>query len=197
MERGNMSGTAMGKSRRGGLVLVLLGLLLVWLPPLVAADPGPTKGSAVTQVDPHEKCPVCGMFVARYPEWVTQMHLADGQLLFFDGMKDMLAYYFNPGDFGGREGAAVTALWAKDYYTTQWIDARSAYFVTGSEVHGPMGHEFIPVDSEEKAQVFKRDHRGEKILGFEEIDPELVEAMRGAHRMRRQMGDGHQMGSGH
>ncbi|MFH7319023.1 nitrous oxide reductase accessory protein NosL [Desulfurivibrio sp. D14AmB] len=139
----------------------------------------------VEQVGAREKCPVCGMFVARYPPWITQLHLGDGKVHFFDGMKDLLAYYFDPAAFGGRKGAKVTAIWAKDYYTLQWLDGRSAYYVIGSGVHGPMGHEFIPLASEEKARAFLRDHQGREILRFEEITPELVGSMRGVHTMGR------------
>lgn len=169
---------------KGALKVLFLALILsLWLPAFGAA--GPKTPLPVEQVGVREKCPVCGMFVARYPHWITQLHLATGKVHFFDGMKDLLAYYFNPESFGGGKGVEVTAIWAKDYYTLQWIDGRSAYYVIGSGIHGPMGHEFIPLDSEEKAQTFLRDHQGREILRFEEITPELVQEMRGGHTMGR------------
>lgn len=162
-------------------VLVGSGVLLL----LVAGGWAVAKPGPLAQISPREKCPVCGMFVARYPDWHTQLHLADGKVHHFDGMKDLLAYYFAPEKFGGRADQQAVAIWAKDYYTLEWIDGHAAYYVIGSGVHGPMGHEFIPLDSEEKARTFLADHRGERILRFEEIKAELVEELRSGHRMRR------------
>ena len=30
-----------------------------------------------------DKCPVCGMFVFKYPDWVAQIHFTDGPVFFF------------------------------------------------------------------------------------------------------------------
>ncbi|MDZ7640917.1 MAG: nitrous oxide reductase accessory protein NosL [Desulfurivibrio sp.] len=167
-------------SKKGWLLLILL--LLWW--PAVAVAQGTPAPVPEEKIDAREKCPVCGMFPARYPQWISQLQLAGGEVFYFDGMKDLLAYYFNPAEFGGAADQEVAAIWTRDYYTTEWIDARRAYFVTGSDVHGPMGHEFVPLASEDKARSFKKDHGGEQILRFEQIDPELVHSLRSGHRMR-------------
>lgn len=137
----------------------------------------------VEELDRQVRCPVCGMFVANYPEWVSQLHLDGDEAHHFDGMKDLLAYYFDPAKFDGRTDAEVKAIWARDYYTLEWIEARQAYFVVGSSVHGPMGHEFIPLASREAAEAFKKDHQGEEILTFDEITVERVNSMRSGHQM--------------
>ena len=171
-----------------GLVLALL--LLLPAGGLAGEEEAATGRGAelpppVENLSQREKCPVCGMFVARYPEWISQLHLDDGKAHHFDGMKDLLAYYFNPEKFGGRADAVVKAIWAKDYYTLQWVEARQAWFVVGSRVHGPMGHEFIPLASREAAEAFMRDHQGEEIMTFDEITAERVQNMRTGHRMGR------------
>lgn len=160
-------------------------------PMAVAAQPGADTPPAVEKVNPREKCPVCGMFVARYPNWISQLHLDGGETLHFDGMKDLLAYYFNPESFGGKKEAEVKAVWAKDYYTLQWVEARQAHFVVGSNVHGPMGHEFIPLDSRQAAENFMKEHQGREILTFDEITPEKVRMMRTGHQMKMKMKMGH------
>lgn len=165
----------------GKRVLLLL-LLLWWCPAVAVAEmPAPVPEE---EINPRERCPVCGMFPTNYPPWISQLHLAGGEVLFFDGMKDLLAYYFAPADFGGEAQQQVAAIWLRDYYTQEWIDGKQAYYVIGSAVHGPMGHEFVPLDSAEKARSFKRDHGGEEILRFNEIDAELVDSLRSGHRMR-------------
>ena len=130
------------------------------------------------------RCPVCGMFVAKYADWITQVRHTDGTVQFFDGVKDMLAYYFDPVAFGGAARESIQEIWVKDYYTLAWLDGRQAFYVTGSDTYGPMGHEFIPFSSPEAATAFLQDHHGKKVLSFDDITPALVESMRSGHKMK-------------
>lgn len=138
------------------------------------------------EVTGEHRCSVCGMFVAKYPEWVSQILLADGRVMMFDGPKDMLAFFFAPEEYGEGE-VKITALTVKDYYSQQWLDGRTALYVTGSDVRGPMGEEFVPVSSREAAATFMQDHHGTAILSFEEITPDLVQSMREGHKMKGHM----------
>ena len=130
------------------------------------------------------RCPVCGMFVAKYPNWITQIRLADDTVQVFDGAKDMLAYYFDPTKFGGPDRESIQEVWVKDYYTLEWLDGRKAYYVIGSDTYGPMGHEFIPFSSPEAAANFQQDHHGKEVLSFDQITAALVESMRSGHKMK-------------
>lgn len=157
-------------------ILLTLFFLLVGLG-LALAEP-------VEKVDPRERCPVCGMFVAKYPNWLTQLREVDGAVRSFDGMKDLMAYYFKPAQYGGKQGTVVREIWARDYYTLAWLDARTAYYVAGSDVYGPMGLELIPFASEKAAQAFARDHHGKQVLPFAAITEELVQSLRTGQQMR-------------
>ncbi|SDK06419.1 nitrous oxide reductase accessory protein NosL [Aliiruegeria lutimaris] len=44
---------------------------------------------------PRDTCPVCGMFVAQYPEWVATILWDDGIAVQFDGAKDFFKYLDN------------------------------------------------------------------------------------------------------
>ena len=44
----------------------------------------------------------------------------------------------------------------------------------GSDVYGPMGHELIPFFTKEDAAEFKKDHKGTRILVFEQITPAVI-----------------------
>lgn len=135
----------------------------------------------LAEVTANEPCAVCGMLVAKYPGWVAQVRLSDGKVVMFDGPKDMLAYYFAPAEYGAGE-ATVTDIVVRDYYSQKWIDGRAAVYVVGSDVYGPMGSEFVPFESREAATSFAKDHRGERILTFEEVDMALVQNMRKMHK---------------
>lgn len=152
------------------LMLLVIGSTPAW------AEPEATVGAK-------ERCPVCGMFVAKYPNWITQVRLSDGSVRYFDGMKDLLAYYFQPQQYGGKAGS-IREIWAKDYYTLAWLDGRTAYYVVGSDIYGPMGLEFIPFAGEKAAQAFAKDHHGKQVLSFKAITEELVNTLRIGQQMR-------------
>jgi len=120
-------------------------------------------------VDKEDKCPVCGMFVYKYPKWATEIKYEDTKYL-FDGVKDMMKYYFKHRD-------GIKEILVRDYYTQKVIDATKAYFVIGSDIYGPMGNELITFSDEKSAKIFYLDHRGTKILRFDTITQELVHSL--------------------
>jgi copper chaperone NosL len=130
------------------------------------------------------RCPVCGMFVGKYQQWLAQVRLTDGTSAAFDGVKDMAAYTFTPQNFGATKGVEVKNILVKDYYTLAWTDGRKAFYVLGSDVLGPMGHELVPFAARDGAENFYKDHHGTKILTFAEITPELIESLRKGHKMK-------------
>lgn len=116
-----------------------------------------------------EKCPVCGMFVAKYPDWAAQVRFTDGARLVFDGAKDLLRYLADMGRYGGtHQRGDVAAVYVTDYYSLEPIDGTTAFYVAGSDVYGPMGKELLPFAVRAEAEEFLRDHRGSRIVGFEE-----------------------------
>ena len=118
------------------------------------------------RVSKDEKCPICGMFVYKYPKWVAQIFYKDGHYS-FDGVKDMLKYYYE-----NKNG--ISKILVTDYYSQKTINAFTAYFVVGSDVYGPMGDELIPFNSKSEAKTFSMDHKGFKVLKFDEITEKEV-----------------------
>ena len=133
----------------------------------------------VIHVGEDEKCPVCGMFVAKHPRWATRMNYEqNGKPMthVFDGVKDMFKFYYNPSKWGNytkQRDEALTLL-VTDYYTQEAIDGKKAFYVIGSDVVGPMGKELIPFGTEKSAQTFLKDHKGTKVLRFSEVNEKLV-----------------------
>ncbi len=118
-----------------------------------------------------ERCPVCGMFVAPYPEWIATIVLNDGTQVFFDGCKDMFRYYFK---LSQKERDDIKKLYVTEYYTTVFYPVSEIFFVLGSDVYGPMGKELIPVAGKSNAETFMRDHNGRQILTFDQITEDLL-----------------------
>jgi nitrous oxide reductase accessory protein NosL len=125
-----------------------------------------------------DKCPVCGMFVAKYPDFLAQIVFKDGSRVFFDGVKDMMKYYlalpkYNPA----KQGADIAAIFVTDYYSLSPIDGFKAYYVYGSNVYGPMGKELIPFKGESEAKEFLKDHGGRSLLRFNDLNDNLIKVI--------------------
>lgn len=125
-----------------------------------------------------DKCPVCGMFVSKYPDWVATVTFRDSTTLFFDGAKDFFTYYHNMRKYTpARKQDAISAITVKDYYTLKPINARQAYFVSGSNVYGPMGKELVPFGKQADAQAFAKDHKGKQVLRFADVTQAVLKTL--------------------
>lgn len=139
-----------------------------------------TDAQAAQKIDvPKDaKCPVCGMFVAKYPKWAAVITMKDGHKHYFDGVKDMMKYYFDPKKYHAKQGKDdFASIQVSDYYTLSKLDGTKAFYVVGSNVYGPMGNELIPFSSMDAAKDFSKAHAGKKILKFDEINAETVDSL--------------------
>ncbi|XOB61507.1 nitrous oxide reductase accessory protein NosL [Campylobacterota bacterium DY0563] len=133
-------------------------------------------------VEEDEKCPVCGMFVAKYPRWAAQIIYSHGShehKFSFDGVKDLMKFYFDPKRWISSNNHMVNKdnikkILVTDYYSQEAIDGAKAYYVIGSDVYGPMGHELIPFEKLEDAKTFKADHSGKLIIEFDKLKEEEI-----------------------
>ena len=145
---------------------------------LAVAGSGAAVKGAVT-VPSGAKCPVCGMFVAKYPDWTATARFKDGTASYYDGPKDMFSHYFDTSRYTpGKRQSDIVSLAVKEYYSLAMIDARAAFFVTGSDVYGPMGNELIPFSTGKAAASFKLDHKGKRILRFNEITRQIIQSLK-------------------
>ncbi len=120
------------------------------------------------------KCPVCGMFIAKYPKWAAQI-TTDKKSFYFDGVKDMMKFYFNPSEYKA-DGKQFINIHTTDYYTLEKLKAKDASYVHGSNIYGPMGHELIPFKTLKNAQNFAKDHGG-SVVAFDTITPKLIQSI--------------------
>ncbi|MBU0942858.1 MAG: nitrous oxide reductase accessory protein NosL [Proteobacteria bacterium] len=148
------------------LPLAILLLFLSYSLPL-AAEP--------VKPEPRDRCPICGMFVAPYPHWLAQIEFSDGSREFFDGPKDMFHFYLSlPEDSSARSKTNINGIYVTEYYSTKMRQAEKLFFVTGSDVYGPMGKELIPIHTREAAETFKRDHKGQALLTFDQVTSDML-----------------------
>jgi copper chaperone NosL len=148
-------------------VLPILLVLVLWCAPVLAGDGPPAPGKK-------DRCPVCGMFVAPYANWHAAAELKDGSYVHFDGPKDLFRFFFAVATYlPEKTRDDIRQLWVSEYYSTRPTRVEELFFVSGSDVLGPMGEELVPIAGKESAETFLRDHGGKKILRFDGHD--LVE----------------------
>jgi copper chaperone NosL len=148
-------------------------LIILWTAGLLGAEEGkPLKPS------PKDKCPVCGMFVAKYPDFLAEVIFSDGSYAFFDGAKDMFKYLLNMRKYNpAKKPGDIAKVYVTDYYDLTPIDGLEAFYVIGSDVYGPMGRELIPFKKEADAKGFMKDHKGRALLTFKGVTAEVLKEL--------------------
>ncbi|WP_313560773.1 nitrous oxide reductase accessory protein NosL [Diaphorobacter nitroreducens] len=132
------------------------------------------------------RCPVCGMFPARSPDWAAQVIFRNGDAQFFDSPLSLFMYLQDVARYSpGRSARDIMAHYVTD--TTRpaaaggarWTDALSAYYVHGSSARGPMRAGNLPAFStREAAQAFAAQ-RGGTVLAFGAVDAPLIAQLAG------------------
>ena len=124
----------------GRVVIAIILMIVISYTYVAAGDLQPR------QVAPQDKCPVCGMFVAKYPDFVAQIVFKDGSQVFFDGVKDMMKYYFNLPKYNpAKTTADIGAILVSDYYKLTVIDGPSGLVCNRQRRVWPHGQRIDPV----------------------------------------------------
>ncbi len=128
------------------------------------------------------RCPVCGMYPARAPDWAAQVIFANGDAHFFDSPLSLFLYLANvPRYSPGRSASSVVALYVTDGAGGGWTDASTAHYVHGSSALGPMRAGNLPAfASAQDAERFAAA-RGGRVLAFADVDAALLASLDGAH----------------
>ena len=138
------------------------------------------EGAGRKPIKPSEKdkCPVCGMFAAKYPDFLAEIVFKDGSYAVFDGPKDMFKYYFQLKKYNpAKKIEDIDSIYVTDYYRLTLTDGHNACYVVGSDIHGPMGKELIPFEKAPDAAEFMKDHKGKSTLRFGEITHDLIKGL--------------------
>ncbi len=124
------------------------------------------------------RCPVCGMYPARFPRWAAQTVFKDGASHYFDSPVDLIAFLQKIDRFNKRYAQKDIAVsYVTDFETGQWIEVGNAFFVHGSTAFGPMRTADLPAFStRQSADAFARNRNG-KVLTFTQVTPELIQSM--------------------
>ena len=117
-------------------------------------------------------CRHCGMSSVEFPKWRVKLVAKAGEVWYCSPR----CMFISTLD---KEKAPkdIQSIEAVEYYNTKGIDAKTAYYVTGSDVLGPMGHDLVPLKDKAAATDFKNEHKGAKIFTFADVSMETVKAL--------------------
>lgn len=124
------------------------------------------------------RCPVCGMFPARFPDWAAQVIFANGDAHFFDSPLSLFLYLGNVARYSpGRSASDIVARYVTDGAGSGWTDAAAAHYVHGSAARGPMRAGDLPAfASAQEAERFATE-RGGQVLAFGGVDAALLASL--------------------
>jgi copper chaperone NosL len=148
-------------------VLLTTGLLTACSDPQGAGDAA-VKPVEITTAT---ACALDGMLLADYPGPKAQIHFAGRPAPdFFCDTTEMFNIWHNP-----EQATRIAAIYVQDMGGTDWdkpqghwINAKTAFYVTGSKRLGSMGPTIASFAREADARTFAQAHGG-TVLRFEEV----------------------------
>jgi copper chaperone NosL len=142
---------------------------------LAACGSAASKGFAPVEITRDTNCSLDGMTLMDYPGPKAQMLYDTGAPDFFCDTIEMFATYLKP-----EQQKRVRAVYVQDMAqadwnqpTGHWIDAKAAFYVTGSKQRGSMGPTIASFAREQDAQALVA-REGGKVLRFEQVTPDMA-----------------------
>lgn len=135
------------------------------------------------QISPKDRCPVCGMFPAKRPQFAAAMVLGDGRTFYFCANGCLLRAWRDAPRHLSVAADAIHQMVVLDFFSGEVLDAHEAWWVVGSEVIGPMGPALVALRTEQDAERFRERHGGKIVFRLSQVDDALWK-MLFAHRKR-------------
>jgi copper chaperone NosL len=120
------------------------------------------------KLDLTQMCPVCNMKVGGGALGHAAVVFKDGKVVGFDGPGDMFRYLLEPGKYK-FDPAQIANVYVSEYGSPKFLDAKTAFFVVGSDFTGMMGPDAAPFATKEAAEKFKTEHKGRAVVPFAEV----------------------------
>ncbi len=129
------------------------------------------------QLSEQDRCPVCGMFPAKRPKSAAAMVLKDGRTFYFCGNGCLLRTWRYSDRHLKAPVEAIQRMVVRDYFSGAPLDAEKAWWVSGSDVIGPMGPALVALRSEQEVARFKERHGGRTVFRLSQMDDALWAAL--------------------
>jgi copper chaperone NosL len=139
----------------------------------------PLDESGSMQMSSQDRCPVCAMWVSKYRKFAAAIQLMNGRTFYFCSTGCMISSWMHPEIFIGATRAELKRSVVQDYFTGEQVTGRSAYWVAGSDVIGPMGPALVPLKDKKHLDVFKKRHGAKAVFRLSEMTDEKWQQLTG------------------
>ena len=127
-----------------------------------------------------DECHLCGMLITNFdgPKGEIFRKEQGDKVFKFCSTRDMFSYYLDPENTRNVSQILVHDMskmpWGSDSIDDKYfIDAKTAWYVTGSEKTGAMGKTLASFSLQADAQAFA-DEFGGKVLSFKDVNPDSL-----------------------
>lgn len=153
--------------------LLLLPILLIGC----GEDPQQTMLRNAVAIESADECHLCGMIISNFTGPKGESYQKDKQdINKFCSTRDLFAFLFQP-----ENARLVQEVYVHDMSQSPWnkpndehfIDAKTAWYVIGSNQKGAMGSTLASFSEENDAKAFSKSFGG-KVYQYEDITLELI-----------------------
>ena len=127
-----------------------------------------------------DECHLCGMLITRFdgPKGEVFRKETGDQVFKFCSTRDMFSYYLDPENKRNVAQMLVHDMskmpWGSDSIDDKhFIDAKTAWYVAGSEKTGAMGETLASFSKESDAKAFAKEFGG-KVISFSDINHDTL-----------------------
>ncbi len=163
------------------LALIVASTLL--LTGLIACTDNAQQAKVVHQavaMESSDECHLCGMLITHFdgPKGEVFRREQGDKVFGFCSTRDMFSYYLDPENKRNVAQMLVhdmsKMLWGSDSIDDKYfIDAKTAWYVAGSEKTGAMGQTLASFSQKQDAAAFAKEFGGQ-VLTFKEINLDVL-----------------------
>ncbi len=119
-----------------------------------------------------EVCPIKNVDIDKHKDWAGYLELKDGSIIALSSPKYTFAYMLIEQKRVGQD--SVKSVYVTDYKNKKLINAKTAYYVFGSNIMSVGGDDIIPFALESDAKEFFQGNKGKQIYRFDRMTENFI-----------------------
>ena len=119
-----------------------------------------------------EVCPIKNVDIDKHKDWAGYVELKDGSIVALSSSKYTFDYMLIEQKREGQD--SVKSIYVTDYKSKKLIDAKTAYYVFGSNIMSVGGDDLIPFSLENDAKEFFKVNNGKQIYRFDRMTENFI-----------------------
>ena len=119
-----------------------------------------------------EVCPIKNVDIDKHKDWAGYVELKDGSIVALSSSKYTFAYMKIMQKREGKD--SIKNIYVTDYKSKKLIDAKTAYYVFGSNIMSVGGDDLIPFSLENDAKEFFKVNNGKQIYRFDRMTENFI-----------------------